>query len=124
MNFTTQASKCWREETASNLIDPALTNGSRNEIMRCIHIGLLCVQENIADRPTMNAIVLMLNSYSVTLPVPSQPAFLRDGNVGSDMTLGWKNSSEVITTGSDRSKSSSVKAPEHEVSLITEVYPR
>ncbi|KAM1797013.1 hypothetical protein ACFX11_037180 [Malus domestica] len=116
--------KCWREETASNLIDPALTNGSRNEIMRCIHIGLLCVQENIADRPTMNAIVLMLNSYSVTLPVPSQPAFLRDGNVGSDMTLGWKNSSEVITTGSDRSKSSSVKAPEHEVSLITEVYPR
>ncbi|KAM1154582.1 hypothetical protein FF1_036898 [Malus domestica] len=116
--------KCWKEGTASNLIDPALTNGSRNEIMRCIHIGLLCVQENIADRPTMNAIVLMLNSYSVTLPIPSQPAFFRDSNVGSDMTLGWKNSSEVITTGSDRSKSSSVKAPENEVSLITEVYPR
>ncbi|KAB2637524.1 cysteine-rich receptor-like protein kinase 29 [Pyrus ussuriensis x Pyrus communis] len=116
--------KCWKEGTASNLIDPALTNGSRNEIMRCIHIGLLCVQENIANRPTMNAIVLMLNSYSVTLPVPSQPAFFRDSNVGSDMSLGWKNSSEVITTGSDRSKSSSVKAPENEVSLITEVYPR
>ncbi|KAM1384772.1 hypothetical protein EV1_036538 [Malus domestica] len=116
--------KCWKEGTASNLIDPALTNGSRNEIMRCIHIGLLCVQENIADRPTMNAIVLMLNSYSVTLPVPSQPAFFRDSNVGSDMTLGWKNSSEVITTELDRSKSSSVKAPENEVSLITEVYPR
>ncbi|CAN2060895.1 unnamed protein product [Malus fusca] len=116
--------KCWREGTASNIIDPALTNGSRNEIMRCIHIGLLCVQENIADRPTMNAIVLMLNSYSVTLPVPSQPAFFRDSNVGSDMSSGWKNSSEVITTGSDRSKSSSVKAPENEVSLITEEYPR
>ncbi|TQD94770.1 hypothetical protein C1H46_019624 [Malus baccata] len=92
--------------------------------MRCIHIGLLCVQENIADRPTMNAVVLMLNSYSVTFPVPSQPAFFRDSNVGSDMSLGWKNSSEVITTGSDRSKSSSVKAPENEVSLITEVHPR
>ncbi|XP_070670813.1 cysteine-rich receptor-like protein kinase 26 isoform X2 [Malus domestica] len=110
--------KCWREGTASNLIDPALTNGSRNEIMRCIHIGLLCVQENIADRPTMNAVVLMLNSYSVTFPVPSQPAFFRDSNVGSDMSLGWKNSSEVITTGSDRSKSSSVKAPENEVIAI------
>ncbi|KAM1033406.1 hypothetical protein TB2_036392 [Malus domestica] len=116
--------KCWREGTASNLIDPALTNGSRNEIMRCIHIGLLCVQENIADRPTMNVIVLMLNSYSVTLPVPSQPAFFRDSNVGSDMSLGWKNSSEVITTGSDQYKSSSIKAPENDVSLITEVYPR
>ncbi|XP_018504788.2 cysteine-rich receptor-like protein kinase 29 [Pyrus x bretschneideri] len=115
---------CWRQGTASNLIDPTLTNGSRNEIMKCIHIGLLCVQENIADRPTMNAIVLMLNSYSVTLPVPSQPAFFRDSNVGSDMSLGWRNSSEVMTTGSDRSKSSSVKAPEKEVSMITEVYPR
>ncbi|CAN6546631.1 unnamed protein product [Malus baccata var. baccata] len=115
--------KCWREGTTSNLIDPSLTTGSRNEIMRCIHIGLLCVQENIADRPTMNAIVLMLNSYSVTLPVPSQPAFFRDSSVGSDMSLGWKNSSEVITTGSDRSKSNSVKAPENKVSLITQVHP-
>ncbi|CAN6690010.1 unnamed protein product [Malus baccata var. baccata] len=114
---------CWREGTASNLIDPTLTNGSINEIVRCIHIGLLCVQENIVDRPTMNAIVLMLNSYSVTLPVPSQPAFFRDSNVGSDVSLGWKNSSEVMTTGSDRSKSSSIKAPKNEVSLITEVYP-
>ncbi|RXH99338.1 hypothetical protein DVH24_011663 [Malus domestica] len=31
---------------------------------------------------------------------------------------------KVITTGSDRSKSSSIKASENEVSLITEVYPR
>ncbi|KAM1766229.1 hypothetical protein PS1_005102 [Malus domestica] len=119
-DFLSYAWKCWREGIAPNLIDPTLTNGSRNEIMRCIHIGLLCVQENIDDRPTMNSIVLMLNSSSVTLPVPSQPAFFRHrSSVGSDMF-----SSEVMTTGSDRSKSSSIKAPTKEVSMITEVYPR
>ncbi|XP_016648535.1 PREDICTED: cysteine-rich receptor-like protein kinase 25 isoform X1 [Prunus mume] len=117
--------KSWREGTASNIIDPTLRTGSRAEIMRCIHIGLLCVQENIADRPTMASIVLMLNSYSVTLPVPSQPAFFRHSSVGSDMSSsGWTNNSGW-TAGSDRSKSNSVvKAPEDEVSMITEVYPR
>ena len=43
--------------------------------MRCILIGLLCVQENVADRPTMALIVLMLSSYSLTLPLPSTPGF-------------------------------------------------
>ena len=46
-----------------------------SEVIRSLHIGLLCVQENVAERPTMNSIALMLNSHSVTLPVPSRPAF-------------------------------------------------
>lgn len=48
---------------------------SENEVVRCIHIGLLCVQEDPEDRPTMKTIVLLFNSYSVTLPVPEKPAF-------------------------------------------------
>ncbi|KAK6932402.1 Gnk2-homologous domain [Dillenia turbinata] len=71
----------WREGTALNLVDPAISNAPGNEIMRYIHIGLLCVQENVASRPTMASIVLMLNSYSTTLPVPSRPAFLRHSTV-------------------------------------------
>ena len=43
--------------------------------MRCIHIGLLCVQENVADRPTIGSVVLMLDNYSITLPIPLEPAF-------------------------------------------------
>lgn len=58
------------------LLDPVLKDSySRNEVIRCIQIGLLCVQEDPADRPTMTTIVLMMNSYSVTLPLPNQPAF-------------------------------------------------
>lgn len=43
--------------------------------MRCIHIALLCIQENIVDRPTMATIALMLSSYSLTLSIPSKPAY-------------------------------------------------
>jgi hypothetical protein len=70
--------------TASNIIDPALGVGSTTEIIRCIHIGLLCVQENVVDRPTMASVMLMLYSASITLSVPSRPAFFIHSNVESD----------------------------------------
>ncbi|KAL8246013.1 hypothetical protein R6Q59_007229 [Mikania micrantha] len=42
----------WRNGTTTNMIDPVLKMGSSSlhDIIRCIHIGLLCVQENVADR--------------------------------------------------------------------------
>ncbi|KAE8728657.1 Cysteine-rich receptor-like protein kinase 11 [Hibiscus syriacus] len=49
-------------------------NYSRNEVVRCVQLGLLCVQEDPADRPTMATVVLLLNSYSITLAVPEKPA--------------------------------------------------
>ena len=70
--------------TTSNIIDPTLGVGSKTEIIRCIHIGLLCVQENVADRPTMASVILMLNSNSITLALPSQPAFSRHNNIEPD----------------------------------------
>ncbi|XP_061353841.1 cysteine-rich receptor-like protein kinase 29 [Gastrolobium bilobum] len=73
----------WREGTATNIVDPSLNNSSGNEMMRRIHIGLLCVQENLADRPTMAAVALMLNSDSLTLQVPSEPAFYMDSRTRS-----------------------------------------
>ncbi|CAM8881305.1 unnamed protein product [Rhodiola kirilowii] len=63
----------WRAGSAANMMDPTIINGPRNEIMRCIHIGLLCVQESVTARPTMASVVLMLSSFSLTLPLPSEP---------------------------------------------------
>ncbi|KAM4127390.1 hypothetical protein ACJW30_02G086300 [Castanea mollissima] len=77
----------WREGTASNLIDQTLGDGSRSEITRCIHIGLLCVQENVAYRPTIASVVQMLNSDSSSLPTPAQPAFLTYSDIERDITL-------------------------------------
>ncbi|GKV19268.1 hypothetical protein SLEP1_g29553 [Rubroshorea leprosula] len=73
-----QAWKNWMEGTALNFIDPILRDGSRSEMLRCMQLGLLCVQENVARRPTMASVVLMLSSSTVSLQVPSKPAFLMD----------------------------------------------
>ncbi|KAG6736089.1 hypothetical protein POTOM_061212 [Populus tomentosa] len=74
-HLTSNAWRRWREGTALDLIDPILRNDSTAAMMRCIHIGLLCVQDNVADRPTMAAVVLMLSNSSFTLQIPSKPAF-------------------------------------------------
>ena len=46
-----------------------------NEVIRFIHIALLCVQENPKDSPTLSTIIMMLTSNTITLPVPHQPGF-------------------------------------------------
>ena len=72
-----QAWRKWTEGTILDIVDPTLgIDYSRSEIMRCFHIGLLCVQESVADRPTMSSIVAMLNNHYTSLPLPSRPGFL------------------------------------------------
>ncbi|XP_028185921.1 putative receptor-like protein kinase At4g00960 [Glycine soja] len=112
----------WKEGTAINIVDPSLNNNSRNEMMRSIHIGLLCVQENLADRPTMANIILMLNSYSLSLPIPAEPAFYMNSRTQSrpDMQSWEYNSRE---TGTSEPILKSAQESENEAS-ITELYPR
>lgn len=45
------------------------------EILRCIHVGLLCVQEQANNRPSMSMVISMLNSEIIDLLSPTQPAF-------------------------------------------------
>lgn len=40
---------------------------------RCVHVSLLCVQEDPSKRPDMASVITMLNSPSVTLPLPTAP---------------------------------------------------
>ncbi|XP_030442478.1 cysteine-rich receptor-like protein kinase 44 [Syzygium oleosum] len=119
--LTSYVWKSWREGTISNIIDPSITSGSSTEIARCIHIGLLCVQEIAANRPTMASVLLMLNSHSVTLQVPSQPAFFIHSGAESDISSTQDYSSSV--SEANRSRSRSNNHSKNEVS-VTEPYPR
>ena len=68
----------WNECKAPELLDPSLADScTPAEVMRCIQIGLLCVQDHAADRPTMSNVVLMLSSSEseMELPQPRQPTF-------------------------------------------------
>ncbi|THF96752.1 hypothetical protein TEA_029820 [Camellia sinensis var. sinensis] len=75
LNLLGYAWKLCNESRASDLVDEVVIGScSWSEVMRCIHIGLLCVQDHVADRPTMSAVVLMLSS-EIDLPHPKQPTF-------------------------------------------------
>lgn len=108
--------KQWRDGTPLEFVDPTLRDScSKNEVMRCMHLGLLCVQESIDDRPTMATAVLMLESHTVTLPVPQQPAFFIKSNAESNFT------GDIM--GSDQSTNKSVPWSVNDAS-ITDIEPR
>ncbi|XVE87885.1 hypothetical protein DITRI_Ditri19aG0024500 [Diplodiscus trichospermus] len=66
----------WKNGKAREIIDSSLgISYPVVEVLRCIQIGLLCVQENAIDRPKMSTIVTMLGN-DVPLPSPKQPAFI------------------------------------------------
>ncbi|CAM8905751.1 unnamed protein product [Rhodiola kirilowii] len=100
----------WRAGCATNMIDPhpTIINGSRNEIMRCIHTGLLCVQESVTARPTMTSVVLMLSSFSLTLPLPSEPAFYVHSSVEADRPMLADYSSEMSISSKFKDMSSNI----------------
>ncbi|KAL5070207.1 hypothetical protein RYX36_021094 [Vicia faba] len=67
----------WKTGTSLDIVDPMLEQDlNKDEKKRCIHVGLLCVQEDIDVRPTMSSVLLMLSSTSYPLPEPSEPPFL------------------------------------------------
>ncbi|KAF8047287.1 hypothetical protein N665_3116s0006 [Sinapis alba] len=75
-NLVTYTWRLWNNGLPLELVDPSFQdNYQNNEITRCIHIALLCVQEEAEDRPTMSAIVQMLTTSSVALAVPRPPGF-------------------------------------------------
>ncbi|KAF5770751.1 putative protein kinase RLK-Pelle-DLSV family [Helianthus annuus] len=56
---------------------PLLDSCVVSEVLRSIHIGLLCVQNHAEDRPTMSSVVLMLGNDGV-LSQPKSPAFFTE----------------------------------------------
>ncbi|KAL8467830.1 hypothetical protein ACS0TY_031174 [Phlomoides rotata] len=66
----------WNEDNVSASIDPRISSPRyESDIARCIHIGLLCVQELPKDRPSVSSVLSMLCSEIIELPDPKQPAF-------------------------------------------------
>ncbi|KAM0828476.1 hypothetical protein ACQ4PT_067518 [Festuca glaucescens] len=66
----------WTTGTVEELADPS--QGGRSpggQMLKLVNIGLLCVQDNPADRPTMSTVNVMLSSSTVSLQAPSRPTF-------------------------------------------------
>jgi serine/threonine protein kinase len=75
-NLVTYTWRLWSNGSPSELVDPSFgDNYQTSEITRCIHIALLCVQEDAEDRPTMSSIVQMLTTSLIALAEPRPPGF-------------------------------------------------
>ncbi|KAJ6770508.1 S-LOCUS LECTIN KINASE FAMILY PROTEIN [Salix purpurea] len=81
----------WIKGTPSELIDECLAESSNSsDIIRCIHVALLCVQQRPEDRPNMSAVVLILGS-DMPLPQPKQPGFFMGENPHEQRTSSNKH---------------------------------
>ncbi|XP_021719628.1 cysteine-rich receptor-like protein kinase 10 [Chenopodium quinoa] len=100
MDLLSFAWKQWRDGMPLEFVDPTIRDScSLDEVMRCIHLGLICVQESPDDRPSMATVVLTLDSYSVTLPVPEAPGFIIKSKVSKEMSKSahWSRNDVSIT---------------------------
>ncbi|XP_029147352.1 G-type lectin S-receptor-like serine/threonine-protein kinase At4g27290 isoform X2 [Arachis hypogaea] len=80
-NLLGHAWRLWTEEKPLELLDEVLReNCNPSEVIRCIQVGLLCVQQRPEDRPNMSLVVLMLNGEKM-LPKPNFPGFYIDRGV-------------------------------------------
>ncbi|XP_058778514.1 cysteine-rich receptor-like protein kinase 10 [Vicia villosa] len=100
----------WRSETPLELLDPVLKDSySRSEVIKCIQLGLLCVQESPLDRPTMAQVVSYLSNLLVELPFPQEPAFSMDRrtrlNITRESSSGQFNSNSLVSSINDMTKS-------------------
>ncbi|KAH9803048.1 G-type lectin S-receptor-like serine/threonine-protein kinase [Citrus sinensis] len=80
-SFGVLAWRLWTEDRPVELIDKSLEDTySLSEALRCIQVGLLCVQQRPEDRPNMASVVLMLSGER-SLPQPKQPGFFTERNL-------------------------------------------
>jgi serine/threonine protein kinase len=83
LNLLGYAWRLWIENMPLELLDPHLLDMCiSSEVIRCIHVGLLCVQQKPDDRPCMSSVILMLNGEKL-LPQPKAPGFYT-GQVSSE----------------------------------------
>ena len=83
-NLLYQAWRLWIENKLLDLMDPSLREHcNTNQFLRCVNIGLLCVQDEQGDRPTMSNVVTMLDSETLSLQTPKQPTFFMSRDLAS-----------------------------------------
>ncbi|KAF8660126.1 hypothetical protein HU200_057684 [Digitaria exilis] len=86
-NLIVYAWNSWKDRKTEDLVDLSVKeNCPLDEVSRCIHIGLLCVQDSPDCRPLMAEVVSMLENKTIQLPTPTCPVYFasRDAETGRD----------------------------------------
>ncbi|KAL8491792.1 hypothetical protein ACS0TY_023406 [Phlomoides rotata] len=84
LNLLGHAWKLFKEERSVELVDTCLNDKfERTEVLRSTQVGLLCVQQNPEDRPSMSSVVWMLENEG-EFPEAKQPGFFNQRCVVTD----------------------------------------
>ncbi|XP_024181130.1 G-type lectin S-receptor-like serine/threonine-protein kinase At4g27290 isoform X2 [Rosa chinensis] len=98
-NLIGNAWRLWNEGRPLELIDSWLEsscNLSEVEVLRCIQVGLLCVQHHPEDRPSMASVVIMLGS-DIALAQPKQPGFFMEKEHKASPDIGNESSTYEVS---------------------------
>ncbi|XP_034576513.1 G-type lectin S-receptor-like serine/threonine-protein kinase B120 isoform X2 [Setaria viridis] len=83
-NLIAYAWSLWKDGNTKDFVDSSIVETcSLDETSRCIHIGLLCVQDNPNARPLTSSIVSNLENGDTSLPHPKQPIYFAERNYGT-----------------------------------------
>ncbi|VVA40040.1 PREDICTED: G-type lectin S-receptor [Prunus dulcis] len=101
LNIVGYAWELWKEGRGLELMDPTLKDScTEDQLLRCFQVGLLCVEENAADRPSMSDVVSMLTTETISLPLPTRPAFITIRNViVSDISISRRELQIISVNG-------------------------
>ncbi|XP_055823167.1 G-type lectin S-receptor-like serine/threonine-protein kinase At4g03230 isoform X3 [Solanum dulcamara] len=79
--------RLWMKDRALDVMDQTIVEScDEKEVIKCVNVALLCVQEDPAERPVMSNVVFMLGGESMTLPRPNQPALISRRNSAGPST--------------------------------------
>ncbi|KAL7149135.1 hypothetical protein ABFS83_05G019300 [Erythranthe nasuta] len=116
-SLVTVAWKNFQQKTVEELFDPNLVFHNyvnlKNEVLRVVHVGLLCTQEIASLRPTMSKALLMLAKKDEELPQPTNPPFM------DEKTMELNDTSEITSSPLNYGNGDSVATVSHSV-----FYPR
>ncbi|CAA0838784.1 G-type lectin S-receptor-like serine/threonine-protein kinase [Striga hermonthica] len=102
LNLVAHAWTLYKEENLRELVDDTLGNSfDFSQVMRSIHVGLLCLQRRPEDRPSMSSVVFMQGN-EVELPPVKEPGFFTERDVtageGSSGTNAFASENQVTVT--------------------------
>ena len=94
--------RLWTNNKMLDLMDKTLRDTCiANQFVKCINIGLLCVQHNPSDRTTMSNVIKMLDSETANLLTPKQPAFFITRDQSTSTSSNRPKSNNELTNSLD-----------------------
>ncbi|KAK4389158.1 G-type lectin S-receptor-like serine/threonine-protein kinase [Sesamum angolense] len=99
LDLVEHAWELWGKGCALEIMDPALRASCiADQVQRCIHVGLLCVENHAVDRPTIEDVISMLKNETTSLPMLKNPAFIAGNGIFDEMEI---STSEKLSSANE-----------------------